>query len=452
MWKYLIFNAAWFLTLFLAHFAGSGLWRVLAFLSIVFLAIFTLVRGGLDPFSWLFYFIFSWLIFWGCFQFKRWAFAKSAVLDDELIIFSKSLEAQRESFRQKTDETESAGQKADEIFHIYDKTKEMSKSLDIFETFLVFGEALSKHFKFQTIKLALFNEEEPRPEHPDEIIELRASDFQGLFDRSVFLKDKKKAKGELFPFDQKIFELVFKHQEPLHAIDAAGGPESTIRLWPDFMPFLAQPIFIHKKIFAVLILLGIDKNEFSVLSILIERFIAEAQRVKLYGKIETLAITDGLTGVYVRRHLVERLEGELDRSKRFGLKLSFLMIDIDHFKNFNDEYGHLVGDVVIRQVAETIKKNIREIDLAGRYGGEEFGVLLIETDEQGAFFAAERIRRAVSEKVFEAYDEHLKVTISVGCSTYSEKIADVNLLTEAADSALYQAKRQGRNRVCLSDF
>ena len=152
----------------------------------------------------------------------------------------------------------------------------------------------------------------------------------------------------------------------------------------------------------------------------------------------------------MRRHLIERLEEEIDRSKRFGFKLSFLMIDVDHFKHFNDQYGHLVGDVVLKQVADSIKKNVREVDLVGRYGGGGVGVLFIDTDEEGAVFVAERIRKAVSERAFKAYDENLKATISIGCSTFSQKINAVDLLVDTADSALYQAKRQGRNKVCLS--
>ena len=451
MLKYLAFNAGWFLFIFFLPFLGGRLWRLAVLMLIITTGVFVAATKVIDPFSWFYYALFSLLIFWGSHQFRRWAFARSIVLEDELAIFSKRLVVERETLREKTRDAQAEEEKASEIYHIYDKVKEMSQSLDMRETFLVFGEALAKYFEFHTIKLALFNEDEPQPQHPDEVYELHHKDFQGVFDRSVYLKEPKKLKGELFPFDQKIYEMVFKSQEPIRTVEpAGGGRDENIRLWPDFMPFIAQPIFIHKKIFGVLVLLGVEKAAMPVLSILTERFISEAQRVKLYGKVETLAITDGLTRVYVRRHLVERLEGELDRSKRFGLKLSFLMIDIDYFKDFNDHYGHLVGDVVLKQVAETIKTNVREIDLVGRYGGEEFGVLLIETDESGAFFVAERIRRAISEKTFKAYDENLKVTISVGCAACSPKLDDVNLIVEAADSALYQAKRQGRNRVCLS--
>ena len=146
---------------------------------------------------------------------------------------------------------------------------------------------------------------------------------------------------------------------------------------------------------------------------------------------------------------MERLQGEVDRCKRFNLKLSFLMIDVDFFKRFNDDYGHLVGDVVLKHVAATIKASTREVDLVGRYGGEEFGVLLVETDQSHAAAAAERIRSAIAERAFTAYDEILKVTISAGCATYSPLRNEAALIVEAADAALYEAKHRGRNQVCV---
>jgi diguanylate cyclase (GGDEF)-like protein len=202
----------------------------------------------------------------------------------------------------------------------------------------------------------------------------------------------------------------------------------------------------------VLIVLGVRKNDIPVFSILTEACAQEMKRVRLYEKVQALAVTDGLTGVSVRRHLTDRFEEEMARSKKLGLKLSFLMVDIDHFKSFNDRYGHLVGDAVLKEVAETIKTNIREVDLVGRYGGEEFGVFLSETDESGAFFVAERIRRAVAEKNFRAYGENLSVTVSIGCATVEKGRETAPVVIDAADAALYRAKRDGRNRVHLSNI
>jgi len=442
MWQYLVFNSAWLAVLFFVNFLGIKTLRVFVLFLIFAAAAVTAVRPGVDPIAWFYYVAFSLLAYWSSFQFHKWALAKTVALDDELEYTSKKFETEGAALREKTAETGLVQRKADEISHLYEKSKEMSQSLDMLETFLVFGEALAKHFRFDVIKLALFNEEEADPRRAGEVYDLREQEFQGLFDRGAVMKEKKKHRAELFPSEQRICESVFNNKKAFHSVAPAGGEA----------PFIAQPVFIDKKLFAILMLFGVDEKELPVLAILIQRFIAEAQRVKLYHKIETLAITDGLTDVYVRRHLLERLEEEIDRSKRFGFKLSFLMIDVDHFKLFNDQYGHLVGDVVLKQVADTIKKNVREVDLAGRYGGEEFGVLLIDTDEEGAFFVAERIRKAVADRAFKAYDENLKVTISIGCSTFSQKINAVDLLVDTADSALYQAKRQGRNKVCLSSI
>jgi diguanylate cyclase (GGDEF)-like protein len=124
------------------------------------------------------------------------------------------------------------------------------------------------------------------------------------------------------------------------------------------------------------------------------------------------------------------------------------MIDIDFFKNFNDQYGHLVGDVMLREVAKRIQENIRQVDLICRFGGEEFCVILVETDKAGAVFAAERIRRAIEEKQIKAYDEDLQVTVSIGISVFPEDATEANVILDKADGALYRAKHSGRNMVC----
>lgn len=440
MWKFLAFNVLWFLAILLISGRDTSSWRAGVIVTMLAAAGFTAALSRVDPFAWFYYFIFSLVAYWCVLQFKRWALAGPTALEEDIAVFSRKGEMARKVLERKVLESGALEQQANEIIHLYDKVKEMSQSLDMLEAFLVLGEALSKKLSFSSIKLALFDEEHADQARPAEFYELRRSDFEGVFDRSLFLKDKKRVNAEFYPIDRKIIEEVFAQRKTLHVFESAEGT--------DLQTYSAQPIFIHEKIFAVFVLLGAEKKDLPVISILTDRFTSEAQRIKLYEKVETLAITDGLTGVYVRRHLAERFQGELDRCKRFGFKLSFLMIDIDNFKRFNDEYGHLVGDVVLRQTAETIKKSVREIDLIGRYGGEEFGVLLIETDESGAFFVAERIRRAVAERVFTAYDESLKVAVSIGCATLSPSINEMDLLVDAADSALYQAKRQGRNKVC----
>ncbi|MBP9854888.1 MAG: GGDEF domain-containing protein [Candidatus Omnitrophica bacterium] len=183
-------------------------------------------------------------------------------------------------------------------------------------------------------------------------------------------------------------------------------------------------------------------------SILIHQFALALRRVKLYEEIERTAITDSLTDIYRRRYAIQRLDEEIDRSKVRSTNLSCLMIDIDRFKECNDKYGHLVGDQVLREMAQIIKSNIREIDIPGRFGGEEFCIILPDTDAKGAKYVAERIRTACQEKMVKAYDADVSFTISVGVATFPTDARKRDELIDKADWFLYKAKKQGRNRVC----
>ncbi len=157
---------------------------------------------------------------------------------------------------------------------------------------------------------------------------------------------------------------------------------------------------------------------------------------------------DSLTGIGTRRYFLERFSEEIHRSMRHKLNLSFLILDLDYFKQTNDRFGHLVGDVVLREVAVILKSNLREIDVIGRYGGEEFTIVLTGIDREGAFRVAGRIRENIEAAVFRAYDEVITTTVSIGISVFPEDGLDAETLIETADKALYKAKETGRNRVC----
>jgi len=164
-------------------------------------------------------------------------------------------------------------------------------------------------------------------------------------------------------------------------------------------------------------------------------------------KLATMAKTDGLTGIYNRRYLDQRLQEELDRSQRHDSPLSLLLLDIDHFKSINDTYGHLCGDYALRGIAAELRQSLRRIDILGRYGGEEFCCILPETPLEQAHNLAERCRAQIADTPFNCFDQQLKVTASIGVAG---QLPDdtVDSLIKRADAALYQAKYQGRNRVC----
>jgi len=170
--------------------------------------------------------------------------------------------------------------------------------------------------------------------------------------------------------------------------------------------------------------------------------------------IQDLAVTDELTQLFNRRFYFDKLNQEIARSRRHSREIACLMMDIDHFKNFNDTYGHQVGDLVLKEVATLIKAKVRETDTVARYGGEEFSVLLPETGTDGAAIFAEKIRKAVADKqVTTPEGEVLSVTISLGvCAMGPDDLNAMQANDEImkyADEALYQAKENGRNQVCI---
>ena len=167
------------------------------------------------------------------------------------------------------------------------------------------------------------------------------------------------------------------------------------------------------------------------------------------------AVTDGLTGLFNRRHLQAALDSEERRALRYGHTLSAIMLDIDHFKSYNDTYGHTQGDVLIKKVAGLLRANVRAVDIVGRYGGEEFLVLMPETSKEEAALTAERLRQAVAGTAFPGFadDPEMVVlkTISLGVATLPEDAGDAAMLVTRADQSLYEAKRGGRNRVMVTE-
>ncbi|KAA3652714.1 MAG: diguanylate cyclase [Calditrichaeota bacterium] len=171
-------------------------------------------------------------------------------------------------------------------------------------------------------------------------------------------------------------------------------------------------------------------------------------------RLRQLAITDGLTRLYNHRHFKEVLLLELDRAKRHNQNISVVMIDIDHFKCYNDTHGHQAGDVLLQKISRLYAENIRKIDLAARYGGEEFVLVLIETDKEAATIAANKIRSIIEQFPFEneQTQPNGKITVSMGVATFPEDAHDFDGLVGVADRRLYMAKDNGRNQVAVVDI
>ena len=165
-------------------------------------------------------------------------------------------------------------------------------------------------------------------------------------------------------------------------------------------------------------------------------------------RLKQLSITDGLTELFNHRHIHELLQDEFERSRRTGDPIAVAMMDLDRFKNINDTYGHPTGDVILYETALIIKETAREIDMPGRYGGEEFIAILPGTDEDAAAHFAERVRQAVEKYLFRDGAVEVRMTVSCGVASFpSEGVDSPEALLKAADEALYEAKDGGRNQV-----
>ncbi len=227
-------------------------------------------------------------------------------------------------------------------------------------------------------------------------------------------------------------------------LDAAEVSEG----WPPGVQRLAwAPVWAEQEPVGALIADDLAPEQLGTLSIVANQLSLQLSRIHLYQSVEAMAVTDTLTGLSVRRYFLELASDELQRAKRHRLPGTFLMVDLDHFKQKNDTYGHLVGDVILRDVAQLMKRHLRGVDLIARYGGEEFILLLIETGPEAAMAIAERLRQLVEVHPIRAYDETLSQTISIGVASFPDDGQELQQLIDRADEALYRAKRTGRNRV-----
>ncbi len=207
------------------------------------------------------------------------------------------------------------------------------------------------------------------------------------------------------------------------------------------------PLVVSEMNFGFLVIKGVAEREHPYLGILIGHFALGLKRARLYKMVQELAITDSVTGLYTRRYAMERLREEFKRSEAHHLNLSLLMIDADDFKECNDKYGHLVGDIVLSELGSRIRENIREVDMLSRFGGEEFMVFAPNTSKESVASIAERIRKGVEETLIRAYDEKVKMTVSIGIASFPEDAKGPEDLIGKSDWALYQAKKLGKNRA-----
>jgi len=256
-----------------------------------------------------------------------------------------------------------------------------------------------------------------------------------------------------------IFDLwVLKQRQPLLVSDADKDFRFNLELIPEelkreFKSLIAAPLISNKKVIGIMRIESKERetymsDDLRLLTIISDLAAIAIENAKLYHRIEEMAIRDGLTGLYCRRYFKERLFEDMLKVGRIRQPVSLLMLDIDHFKGYNDKYGHIAGDIVLKVIGDSLQSSLELGDLAARYGGEEFVVILFGKGKAEAKTFAEAVRKKIEANKFILRQVETHVTVSIGCAAFPEDTNSGEGLIRLADGALYEAKKQGRNRVC----
>jgi len=234
--------------------------------------------------------------------------------------------------------------------------------------------------------------------------------------------------------------------------DLSGVPDSA-RLFKEAFSRLSIPLISFGQTLGALTLHSSERNAFreselQSLEAVADICASSIQNAHYVERVKQLAYLDGLTGIFNRRFFERRIIEEMERARRSETGMAVIMADIDQFKNLNDEFGHMLGDEVLRQVSSLFQRQVRRIDVVCRYGGEEFAILLTQSNAQQAMLVAEKLRRLVETWQFPGVPR--TITISAGVASYPQHGKTRDEVIRAADYSLYAAKQAGRNRVCLA--
>ena len=217
-------------------------------------------------------------------------------------------------------------------------------------------------------------------------------------------------------------------------------------------PVISAPLMAKNSLFGIIIAINdtarsrFTEDDIHLLTVMANQAAIAFENYILYKKLEVESITDGLTGIYNYRFLIRSIRLEMKRASRFGYPFSFLMIDVDNLKEYNDRNGHLSGSRALRDIARVITENCREIDLVAKYGGDEFALLLPQTGLEGSLRLGERMLRSIHRFKFDGVTPGL-LTCSIGVAVYPDDARTVETLIERSDAALYLAKSRGKNNV-----
>jgi len=326
-----------------------------------------------------------------------------------------------------------------ELFTLYNVSKVLNTTFETEQLLVRLVSDISKNLDIHRIVIMLIDERKQ---------ELYSASFTGF--EKEGLKEVRRRIGEGF------YGLAVQTgmARLISDVDTELNLSKEEILSPDIRSIIAVPFGRRDKVLGLLCAFKDRPGMFEWHDLELFRAISEQvgvalENARLYQETKMMAITDGLTGLYNHRFFRERLEVEIERTRRHNHSLSLIILDVDHFKHYNDTHGHPQGDELLRELADLLQKSIRKADLACRYGGEEFAIILPETTKGTALALAERIRKAIADHPFPFRETQPlgAITVSMGVSTYPVDEKEIDKLIKKADDALYRAKDTGRNRV-----
>ncbi len=383
------------------------------------------------------------LALYGVFLYQRnWSRSVREVEQKKQLMF-KEAGALQERYQVRIESLKHLEQRVSSLVHLFEIARDFNECLNFVEMLSVIDQKIAQELSFSRGALILLS----GTSKTDKQIEHRLT-FGSL----------KRASEDLFEkFVDGCLRVLGPSNQPVKIENGDRAEENQFSCSDVQFPLWLFPLFIERQLIAILAIEGGGANDFQKCEVLASQLALQVKKIRLYETVKENSIVDGLTNVFVRRHFLERFQEELKRAFRYQFSLSVLMVDVDHFKSYNDKFGHLVGDKTLREVAQVIRENVRRVDVIGRYGGEEFVIVAPEIAKAQGQELAERIRSAVARKRLRIYDEDTQITVSIGVSSFPEDLADkayreysdscLSLLIEKADKALYMAKEEGRNRV-----
>ncbi len=292
----------------------------------------------------------------------------------------------------------------------------------------------------------------------DEVIKFLC-EMQMVDGCSIILLNKNERYGNeieqkiLYPLERRIIQQIKKTKETITVKDFQSEPEFEDLPKVHYSAMISIPLISKGELQGALNIYPkpgeeITENDYKFFSIIADQITMAIINAQQYELIRLMAITDKLTGLYNRRHFMKILDNEVERVKRTEKSISIALIDLDNFTNYNNTHGHPAGDRLLQKISEIFRKNVRTIDTVGRYGGEEFIVILPEADINQAGEISERLRRFVEIEDFEG--QH--ATISMGVATFRGNVPDKEQMIQKADELLYRAKDSGKNKVVSEEI